>query len=135
MAHRGYSRARERILELTMDDIQAAIRDLERLCDAVDELGEALRYSKKQYRKALRSLQEGVSVEAALGRADSANTRTSLTLALAAFEKRRHSSRMSLICAGASQGSSINSISKSWGISRQLASRYVNLVRTDPKVR
>jgi hypothetical protein len=118
-----------------MDDIQVAISDLERLCEAVDELGATLRNSKKQFRKALGSLQDGVTVEDALQRGDSAVTRNSLTQALEAFEKQRHTSRLSLIAAAANQGSSINSISKSWGISRQLASRYVNLVRTHPEVR
>ena len=116
-----------------MDDIQAAIRDLERLCEAVDELGVTLRKSKRQFRKVLTSLQDGMTVEGALERGDSAVTRNSLTLALEEFERQRHTSRLSLIAAGDSQGASINSISRSWGISRQLASRYVNLVRTGPE--
>ncbi len=116
-----------------MDHVQAAIDDLERLCEAVDEMGAVLRMAKKQYRTALDALGEGMSVETALVRADSATTRNSLTTAIESFEKHRHTSRLSLIAAGAAQGSSINSISRSWGISRQLASRYVNLVRPPEK--
>ncbi len=112
-----------------MDDIQAAIRELERLCEAVDELESTLRRSKRQFNKALRSLQNGAPVETALEKSDSAVTRVSLTAALETFEKQRLASRLSLIAAGASQGLSINSISRSWGISRQLASRYVHQVR------
>ncbi len=118
-----------------MSDLRAAIKDLEQLCEAVDELGAALRHAKRQYRKCLQALHDGTTVETALGKADSATTRNALTLALEDFEKRRHDSRMSLIAAGAGQGSSINSISRSWGISRQLASRYVNQVRTPPRGR
>ena len=42
---------------------------------------------------------------------------------------------MSLIASGASQGASTNSISRSWGVSRRLASRYVSLVLSHPKAR
>ncbi len=75
-----------------MDDIQAAIKDLERLCEAVDELGVTLRNSKRQFRKVLGSLQDGMTVEKALERGDSAVTRNSLTQALEEFERQRHTS-------------------------------------------
>lgn len=94
-----------------------------------DELVEALRHAQSRYRATLDALKGGTTVEAALEAGRSADTRKAMTAALDSFEKYRHSSRLSLIAAAARQGSSINSIGKSWGISRQLASRYVSQLR------
>jgi DNA-binding NarL/FixJ family response regulator len=112
-----------------MDDNQAAIRDLERMLEAADELVSALRHAQDRYRRTLDALEQGMSVELALEHGQSADTRKAMTTALDEFEKQRHTSRLSLIAAAAKQGSSINSIGKSWGISRQLASRYVSQLR------
>ncbi len=70
-------------------------------------------------------------MQAALAAAGASETRESTTAMLDDFERDRHTSRMSLIAAGVDEGMSINAISRSWGVSRQLASRYVNQVRGD----
>jgi hypothetical protein len=112
-----------------MDDNQAAIRDLELMLESADELVVAVRHAQSRYRATLDALKRGTSVEVALEAGRSADTRKAMTAALDRFEKYRHTSRLSLIAAAAKQGSSINSIGKSWGISRQLASRYVSQLR------
>jgi hypothetical protein len=114
-----------------MDTLEAAIRELELLQSEADDLIAAIRHAKRQYAKALNALRQGKSVESALQRAESADTRRSLTEAFESYEKRRLSSRLSLIAAGDSQGLSINSTARVWGISRQLASRYLHQVRDE----
>jgi hypothetical protein len=113
-----------------MDDSrQRAIDNLERLLGAVDELQAGLKVTKSQYRRALRALRQGESVRSALVAAGSAQTREFTTVMLEDFERARHVSRLALIEAGVDEGMSINAISRAWGVSRQLASRYVNQVR------
>jgi hypothetical protein len=111
------------------DSRQRAIDNLERLLEAVDELQAGLKVTKSQYRRALRSLHRGESVRSSLSSAGSAQTRESTTAMLDDFERARHASRLSLIEAGVDEGMSINAVSRAWGVSRQLASRYVSQVR------
>jgi hypothetical protein len=109
----------------------AAITDLHRLVEVVDEFQVKLQATRAQYRKALLSLEGGDSVESALANADAGRTRQGLTADLDVLERARHASRLSLIGAGVAEGMSINSIGRAWGISRQLASRYVHEVTAD----
>jgi hypothetical protein len=111
------------------DSRNQAVLDLERLVAAVDELQGGLKAAKAHYQKALRSLRRGDPVQSALAVGASASTRETTTAMLEQFERDRLASRMSLIAAGVDEGMSINTVSKAWGISRQLASRYVNRVR------
>jgi len=75
--------------------------------------GAALRHPRGSTGRVSTRCREAATVEIVLAKADSAATRRSL--ALEAFERRRHDSPTSLIAAGAGQGASINSISGSWG--------------------
>lgn len=111
------------------DKRKRAVDDLQLLVDTLDSLQIHLRSTRGRYRKALQLLQKGESVEGSLEAAAAAETRESMTAALDRFEQVRHNSRMSLIAAGVEEGMSINRVGKTWGISRQLASRYVNQVR------
>jgi hypothetical protein len=110
-----------------------AITELDRLVECVDELQVKLRATRAQYLKARISLEKGESVEAALANAEADRTRQGLTADLEVLERARHASRLSLIAAGVAEGMSINSIGRAWGISRQLASRYVHEVTTGPE--
>ena len=109
-----------------------AIEGIRSLLAAVDDLEEALGVARGKCRIALASLLEGKPVGDALDDAAASRSRPDLTDSLDRFEQFRHSSRLSLIAAGMEEGSSINSISRSWGISRQLASRLVKESRTEP---
>jgi DNA invertase Pin-like site-specific DNA recombinase len=110
----------------------AAYTDLQRLVRCVDELQVKLRATRAQYLKALSSLEHGDTVESALANAEADRTRQGLTADLEVLERARHASRLSLIAAGVAEGMSINSIGRAWGISRQLASRYVHEVTAAP---
>jgi hypothetical protein len=106
-----------------------AVRLLESLLRAVDDLEACLRGTRKTYGEALDQLQEGIGVAEVLDTVGAATTRQSVTESLAEFEQRRHESRLSLIAAGLEEGMTINGVSKAWGISRQLASRYAKETR------
>ncbi len=108
-----------------------AIGDLDRLMVALDDLAAQLVFVRGQYAKAKRSLEEGDTVEMVLDKARAAETRESIMVALDEFERCRNVSRISLVAAGLDDGMSINALSKSWGVSRQLISRYVGLIRKD----
>jgi len=110
---------------------ERAVEDLAQLVNAVDQLQAGLRAAKSSYRRALRALQLGDTVQVALEAGASAETRERITAVLEEFERVRLTSRLSLVAAGAEEGMSINAMSRTWGISRQLASRYLHRVRGD----
>ena len=115
-----------------MADTRAkAIDDIDRLLVALDELTAQLVVSKRQYQKAARSLRAGDKVATALSKAQAGQTRESIVLSLDEFERCRHVSRLTLIAAGLEDGMSITALSQAWGVSRQLISRYVNMIRRD----
>ena len=107
----------------------AAIEDMGALIDAVDDLLRRLGAARGNYRLAMDTLSTSTPVGEALAGADAAVTRQALTDSLDRFEHHRHASRLSLIAVALDEGSSINTISRTWGISRQLASRYVKEIR------
>jgi len=105
-----------------------AIEGIKSLLEAVDDLEKILDVARGNSRIALASLVEGKPVRDALDAAS--RTRQALTDSLDRFEQFRHNSRRSLIAAGMEEGSTINSIGRTWGISRQLASRLVKETRS-----
>lgn len=106
-----------------------AVRDVEALILGVDQLSEHLRSIRDTYTELRRILEEGGSVAGALRAVGADEARQAMTAVLDDFERRRHDSRLSLIAADLDEGSTINEISRTWGISRQLASRYVKAIR------
>ena len=115
-----------------MADTRAkAIDDLDRLMVALDDLTTQLVVAKRQYRKAARSLRAGDKVATTLAKAQAAQTRESVIVALDEFERCRYVSRLSIIAAGLEDGMSITALSRAWGVSRQLVSRYVSMARND----
>jgi len=115
-----------------MTDSRAkAIDDLDLLLVALDELADLLVVVRGRYVNARESLSAGDSVETALSKAKAAETRELVTASLDEFEKCRHVSRLSMIAGGINEGMSINAISKSWGVSRQLISRLVAMIPKD----
>lgn len=106
-----------------------AIHRLDVLLGAVEDLEQCLASTTVTYRRTLGLLEGGADVEAALHEVGAATTRQTLTDTLEQFEQHRHLSRISLIAAGIEEGMTINGISRAWGISRQLSSRYVKETR------
>jgi len=52
--------------------------------------------------------------------------RSSVTEAIQAFETSRHAVRISLVALSVADGMTIAEVARSWGVSRQLASRWVH---------
>ena len=52
--------------------------------------------------------------------------RSSVTEAIQAFETSRHAVRIALVAMSVADGMSIAEVARSWGVSRQLASRWVH---------
>ena len=110
-----------------------AIDDLDRLVVALDELVRQLAAAKRQYRTGARSLRAGDRVATTLAKAQAGQTRETVVAALDEFERCRYVSRLSIIAAGLEDGMSVTAISKAWGVSRQLVSRYVSIIRSGEK--
>ncbi len=92
-------------------------------------LEEALGAARANYLAVSAAIGFGTDVTEALAAGRPAETRHGLTMALDTFEQLRRRSRLALIAVALDQGTSINDISRTWGISRQLASRYAHEAR------
>lgn len=101
------------------------------LIASLDLLEAQLKPSRSAYNDLLMRLLDGQEVDAALRAEDVSSTREMLTSALKQFEKTRHLTRVAVIKAQIDEGTSINAASETWGLTRQLVSRYVNLPDSD----
>jgi len=110
---------------------QHAVSDSLLLADSAAELRRELEEKESMYRATASDLLAGMSVAEALTTSRVDVARRELSDALERFETLRHRSRLSLTAAGIEEGMSIGQIGRSWGISRQLASRYAAEVNED----
>jgi hypothetical protein len=108
----------------------AAIRELELLLASAQAVRSSVRSTEGQYRKAIRLLRNGTDVSDALTEVQAGAARMALTETLNSFELLRHRSRLALIAAGLAEGMTIGELGRSWGFSRQLASRYAKEARS-----
>jgi hypothetical protein len=108
---------------------ETAIQELESLLASATELRSAVRSTERRYRKARRLLKEGTPVSEALDEVGAGAARQVMTETLATFEQMRHRTRLALIAAGLAEGMTIGELGRSWGFSRQLASRYAKEAR------
>ena len=106
------------------DPVDVAERETELLLEAAKELRGALIKSETTYRRTLRGLRQRVGVTATIKANQAEVARQQLTDALKEFEHQRHRTRVSIISAQLAQGDSIADVGRSWGFSRQLASKY-----------
>jgi hypothetical protein len=111
------------------DALEEAERSTELLLEATKRLRETLRTSETLYRRTVRGLQRGSGVTATIRANRAEVARQQLTDQLKEFETRRHLSRLSLIAAQLAEGESIGEIARSWGFSRQLASKFAHEAR------
>jgi hypothetical protein len=102
---------------------------MEMLLNSLDAVRVQLKHTEKAYRLTLRKLRSGESVTSALVEAGAAEVRRATTEAIERFEKCRNTSRTSLVAMELDEGSSISSVSRTWGFSRQLVARYVNRLK------
>ena len=101
----------------------AAVRDLLRLIETNRRLQEALAANAALSEQSLMRLLDGTAPGDVLDDVDVAGSRTMLFEAMVAFERARHQSRSTFICAQFEGGMNMKEIGRRWGISRQLAHR------------
>jgi len=108
-----------------------AIRDLRRLRAASRDLRATLERAESLYDASLARLESGVEVGASLTGVDVSGARTSVVDALSEFERSRHLARGTFITGQHAEGVNTKEIGRVWGISRQLAHRFLNEARRD----
>ena len=108
-----------------------AIRDLRRLRAAARELRATLVHAESLYDASLARLEAGVDVGRSLTGVDVSGARTSVVDALSEFERSRHLARGTFISGQHAEGSNMKEIGRVWGISRQLAHRFLKEARRD----
>ena len=108
---------------------------LEELIDSTAALRRQLDAHDVMCRQVLDDLRDHVPMGCALPAARADAGRSALTDAIKQFEAIRHRSRLALVAISLEEGSTIAEIARTWGVSRQLASRWVAELapaRTDP---
>jgi hypothetical protein len=76
-------------------------------------------------RVVLDALEQVGGLAAALERVQAGHWRLTLTDSLARYELLRRRARMSLVALGVEEGMTTSEVAEVWGISRQLAARYL----------
>ncbi len=102
-----------------------AVESVEELIDALVEAGIEIRNTEQSLRLALKRVSEGEELESVLMLIQPAGLRQALNDALEVVNQRRHVTRLKVFELALERGHSIADLGRSWGISRQLASRYV----------
>jgi hypothetical protein len=110
------------------DHYDAAAYETEQLLESTRRLRAAIVKAEAVYRRTLKELRRHSNITASIMRDDAAQRRQDLTDALLNFEHQRHAARLSLIAAQLAEGESIGGVGRSWGFSRQLASKYAHEV-------
>ncbi|MBV8462263.1 MAG: hypothetical protein JO368_03145 [Acidimicrobiales bacterium] len=95
----------------------------------VEELGPALRASRRYHRTFRSRIERGESVVDALTAIPTGDLRRGMTQLMADIEAARHRVRRATIALGLEEGMSIGELGRLWGFSRQLAARYAKEVR------
>lgn len=120
------------MLQPMRDPFVVAEHQVEDLLEAAKKLRATLLGTETLYRRTLKSLRRRSKVTATIkeNRYDAA--RKELTDALKDFERQRHLALRSVILAQLADGENISEIGRSWGFSRQLASRYAREAMSRP---
>ena len=113
------------------------VRDKQVLIDSYDELLRSaetliqkLRSTTTSNRKSRSQLENGSSVREVFSAIPTGYLRQSLTDAMAEVESARHKVRRLTFARGLAEGMTIGELARMWGISRQLAARYVKEARS-----
>jgi hypothetical protein len=101
-----------------------AVQSVEQLLEALAEARHAIRATEAALRRALKKVEQGSDVATAIEAAHPAETRQRVNDALTAVEQCRHEVRRTVFGVAIQEGMSIGDLGRSWGFSRQMASRY-----------
>ena len=109
-----------------MTDTEAeAVTDLRALIETAEQTVHQIQEAIRAYGVVLEMLEHGSSVGDSLAAGDVSEVRQAVTVAIAELEIARKTSRVSLMRADVADGTSLKSVSGTWGISRQLVHRYL----------
>ena len=109
-----------------MDLRRQAVVDIVRMMETVVRVREALEATEVRYAAALETLRTGGPITETLQLSDAGASRQMLTDALQELQQARHAARRVMIQLGRAEGQTIAEIAATWGISRQLVSRYLS---------
>jgi hypothetical protein len=102
-----------------------AVESVEELIEALVDAGAEIRNTEQALRLALKRVGEGEELESVLAAVQPAGLRQALNDALEVVNQRRHVARLKVFELALERGHTIADLGRVWGISRQLASRYV----------
>jgi hypothetical protein len=113
------------------DPVRTAAADsIVALIDATNALRSHLDTQEALCRAALVDILDDVPVSCVLPGVRADTWRPTLTEAIKGFEVVRHRSRLLLVAMAIDEGMSIAEVARAWGVSRQLASRWVREARS-----
>jgi hypothetical protein len=102
-----------------------AVESVEELIEALANAAVEIRNTEQSLRLALKRVNEGEELESVLMMVQPAGLRQALNDALELVNQRRHATRLKVFELALERGHSIADLGRAWGISRQLASRYI----------
>lgn len=114
------------IREPRRDEAAAGLMEL---IEATGVLRRQLVVHETECRQVLADVEDRVPIGSALSNVRADNWRSTATEAIQRFEATRHRVRLVLVAMSLDDGASIAEVARTWGVSRQLASRWVQETR------
>jgi hypothetical protein len=108
---------------------ERVIRSLDSLLEEGRNVRQAIRENEALIRQAIKEMTKGTTVASTRRELDAGFGREHVKDALDALAAVRHELRLATILAGLEEGMTIGELGRSWGISRQLASRFTKEAR------
>ncbi len=102
----------------------SAVAGLEELVESTEALRRELVTHEEMCRRVLSDVRDGVQTGSVLAAVGADTWRAAMTDAIKEFETTRRRVRLVLVTMSLEEGSSIAEIARTWGVSRQLASRW-----------
>lgn len=112
-----------------------AVESVEELIEALVNAAVEIRNTEQSLRLALKRVHEGEELESVLMMVQPAGLRQALNDALELVNQHRHVTRLKVFELALERGHSIADLGRAWGISRQLASRYIKETSDSQKKR
>ena len=109
---------------------ELASAGLEGLIDSTVTLRRELVTHEAVCRRVLSDVQRGLPMGCVLPSVQADTWRSALTEAIKGFEMTRHHARLVLVAMSLEEGCTIAEVARTWGVSRQLASRWVQETAT-----
>ena len=115
--------------DVLSENDKEAIRSVERVIEAMQNLRRVLESREEVLRRAISVLEPAPDYAEAVKEAHVSEEQEDLSEALFLLEARRRESRIASFRSALDHGLSINELSRIWGFSRQMASRYAKEAR------